>query len=61
MYKDILRNALYRNARYMCIILVANIFRRSGHAIVRPLFQISPLSTVVADLSLQYLCYSYVT
>ena len=25
MYKDILWNALYRNARYMCIILVANI------------------------------------
>ena len=25
MYKDILWNALYRNAWYMCIILVANI------------------------------------
>ena len=46
---------MYRNARYMCIILVANITWRSGHAIRSSfLLDFSAFSTIVADVSSQF-------
>ena len=54
-YSYILWKVMYRNTRYMCTILVANIIWRSGNAIRSVVFLwISPVSIVVADVSSQF-------
>ena len=45
---------MYINARFMCIILVANIIWRSASHYIRPLFYISPFSTIIAYASSQF-------